>query len=271
MAAHTRYVLALLAVWSALVCLAYAGQDFRGQIQPNAELGHVMNLGPNTKVLLRAIPAQKPAEAGIPSSDQLPAADDHQTDLAAFGHRRDRSTLVAVDGSFIFRNVEEGAYTLQIVSRTHIFEKYRVDIVDRELAKAPQIRIFTPGTSLVSILSSNLVFHPLILHAVKRVDYYTEAAPLTLGSLIGMGGPMMILGLVAMGMVFILPKLTASLDPEAQKELADSQARMQKRLAAVQSGDVSSLLYKDDHVQKSQAREAAANNARAQRNTGPSK
>lgn len=127
------------------------------------------------------------------------------------------------------------------------------------------------GTSLVSIRSSNLVFHPLILHAVKRIDYYTEAAPLTLGSLIGMGGPMMILGLVGMGMVFLMPKLTASLDPEAQKELADSQKRMQKRLAAVQSGDVSSLLYSDDKVQQGQERERAANQARAQRNVGPSK
>lgn len=127
------------------------------------------------------------------------------------------------------------------------------------------------GTSLVSILSSNLVFHPLILHALKRVDYYTEAAPLTLGSLIGMGGPMMILAFVAMAMVFVLPKITATLDPEAQKELADSQARMQKRLAAVQSGDVSSLLYKDDYVKKGQDREKAANQVRAQRNAGPSK
>lgn len=82
---------------------------------------------------------------------------------------------------------------------------------------------------------------------------------------------MMILGLVAMGLVFIMPKITASLDPESQKELADSQARMQKRLAAVQSGDVSSLLYKDDHVKKGQEREKAANQARAQRNVGPSK
>lgn len=64
---------------------------------------------------------------------------------------------------------------------------------------------------------------------------------------------MMILGLVAMGMVFVLPKLTASLDPEAQKELAESQARMHKRFAAVQSGDVSKLMG-DDKAGSSQRR-----------------
>ena len=82
---------------------------------------------------------------------------------------------------------------------------------------------------------------------------------------------MMILAVVGMGMVFLLPKLTATLDPEAQKELAESQARMQKRFAAVQSGDVSSLLYNDDQVKKGQEREKAANQARAKRNIGPSK
>lgn len=64
-----------------------------------------------------------------------------------------------------------------------------------------------------------------------------------------MGGPMMILAVVGMGMVFLLPKLTASLDPEAQQELADSQRRMQKRLAAVQSGDVSSLIKGQEREQ----------------------
>lgn len=121
----------------------------------------------------------------------------------------------------------------------------------------PSLHSHHSGTSLVSILSSNPVFHPLILHAVKRIDYYTEAAPLTIGSLIGMGGPMMILGLVGMGMVFLMPKLTATLDPEAQKELAESQARIQKRFAAVQSGDVSSLLSNSDQPKKGQGREKA--------------
>ncbi|SPO28268.1 uncharacterized protein UTRI_04663_B [Ustilago trichophora] len=274
-----RIKLVILVALATLVSSACAGHDFRGQIQPNAELGHLLNLGPNTRVLLQAIP-QQPApittdaissQESQPSIDTLTTGLNHSIDLAAFGQQRDRSTLVAVDGSFIFRDLDQGAYTLEIVSRTHTFDKYRIDILDPQLGKPPQIRVFTPGTSLVSILSSNLVFHPLILHALKRIDYYTEAAPLTLGSLIGMGGPMMILAFVAMGMVFVLPKITATLDPEAQKELADSQARMQKRLAAVQSGDVSSLLYKDDYVKKGQDREKAANQVRAQRNAGPSK
>ncbi|KAJ1022851.1 hypothetical protein NDA13_004901 [Ustilago tritici] len=243
MIAHRPLTFALVALVS-LVSTAFAGQDFRGQIQPNAALIHLLNLGPNTRVLLHAIPPQQTATAGEQSGFvTAPATSSNNfLDLAAFGLQHDRSTLVAVDGSFIFRNLDQGAYTLEIVSRTHAFEKYRIDILDPSLGKAPQIRVFTPGTSLTSILSNNLVFHPLILYATKQIDYYTEAAPLTISSLIGMGGPMMILAVVSMGMVFLLPKLTASLDPEAQQELADSQRRMQKRLAAVQSGDVSSLM-----------------------------
>ncbi|SNX85363.1 uncharacterized protein MEPE_04072 [Melanopsichium pennsylvanicum] len=269
----------ILVALATLISTVWAGQDFRGQIQSNAELGHLVNLGPNTRVLVNAIPPQPATvipgaaqnQAPITAIDDFGAVSNHSIDLAAFGQQHDRSTLVAVDGSFIFRDLEQGAYTLQVVSRTHTFEKYRIDILDPQLGKAPQIRIFTPGTSLLSILSNNLVFHPLILHAVKQIDYYTEAAPLTISSLIGMGGPMLILGLVAMGMVFIMPKLTASLDSESQKELADSQARMQKRLTAVQSGDVASLFYSEDHIKKGQEKEKAANKARAQRNTGSSK
>lgn len=82
---------------------------------------------------------------------------------------------------------------------------------------------------------------------------------------------MMILAVVGMGMVFLLPKLTATLDPEAQQELADTQRRMQKRFAAVQSGDVSSLIYNEDALKKGQEREQVANEGRAKRNTGPSK
>ncbi|GAC99137.1 hypothetical protein PHSY_006736 [Pseudozyma hubeiensis SY62] len=247
----------LLVALTTLLSTALAGQDFRGQIQPNAELGHLLNLGPNTRVLLHAIPPESP---NVAADDAGSASTDNKesSDLATFGQRRDRSTLVAVDGSFIFRDLAQGAYTLEIVSRTHSFEQYRIDILDPALGKAPQIRIFTPGTSLVSILSANPIFHPLILHSTKRIDYFTEAAPLTIGSLIGMGGPMMILGLVGMGMVFLMPKLTATLDPDAQKELAESQKRIQKRFAAVQSGDVSSLLSNDDQAKKNQERGKAA-------------
>lgn len=95
--------------------------------------------------------------------------------------------------------------------------------------------------------------HPLILRAVARKDFYTEAAPLTLSSLIGMGGPMMILGVLAMGLVFALPKITAALDPDAQRELAESRAKMQKRMAAFHSGDMASLLQKDEPSGKTQA------------------
>ena len=75
----------------------------------------------------------------------------------------------------------------------------------------------------------------------------------------------MFLGLGAMAMVFLMPKLTASLDPESQKELADSQARMQKRFAAVQSGDMASLLSGNDDAKRGQEREKGGNAARASR------
>ncbi|EST06926.1 protein of unknown function DUF2012 [Kalmanozyma brasiliensis GHG001] len=260
-----RIAAVVLVALVALTSTAIADQDFRGQIQPNEELAQLMNLGPNTRVLLHAIPPESAATTTDSRdkvvADSIATETKQSLDLSAFGQHRDRSTLVAIDGSFIFRDLQQGAYTLELVSRTHSFQKYRIDILDPALGKAPQIRIFTPGTSLVSIRSSNLIFHPLILHAVKRVDYYTEAAPLTISSLLGMGGPMMLLPLAAMGMIFILPKLTASLDPEAQKELAESQKRMQKRMAAVQSGDMSGLLSGDEK----KGQDKNSNSARAQR------
>lgn len=117
-----------------LICLVSAAQDFRGQIQPNAELAHLINLGPNTKVVLQAVPAP-------PSSS---AVDAHQN-LAQLGQTRDRVTWVGGDGSFIFKDVAEGVYTLEILSRTHTFNTYRVDIgSSSDKASAPQIRLFVP-------------------------------------------------------------------------------------------------------------------------------
>lgn len=134
-------MVALLRPWSQIVtllavltCVSRAAQDFRGQIQPNAELPQLINLGPNTKVVLHAVPAPPSASAGSV-----------QQSLSQLGQTRDRTTWVAVDGSFIIKDVEEGAYTLEILSRTHTFNTYRVDIgPSSDKASAPQIRLFTP-------------------------------------------------------------------------------------------------------------------------------
>lgn len=152
MTAQRRLGAVILMALAALISSAWAGQDFRGQIQPNAELGHVLNLGPNTRVLLQAIPPQpsviSPETAATEEEkstiDVTAPSSNRSLDLAVFGQQLDRSTLVAVDGSFIFRDLDQGAYTLQIISRTHTFEKFRIDILDPQLGKAPQIRIFTP-------------------------------------------------------------------------------------------------------------------------------
>lgn len=145
---YQRMVSVLLLALTTLLLTVCAGQDFRGQIQPNAELGHLLNLGPNTRVLLQAIPPETFVDSfegnGESSVDAAAVNTSGLHKLAAFGQQRDRSTLVAVDGSFIFRDLEPGAYTLELVSRTHTFEQYRIDILDPALGKAPQIRIFTP-------------------------------------------------------------------------------------------------------------------------------
>ena len=237
----------LLAALVALV--SGATQDFRGQIQPNTHLTDLYFIGANAKAHLRAIPN----EAGtVPGPD--------------------RSVWIARDGSFIIKDVQSGAYTLEIVSRTNDFNKYRVDIPDNEEGKpklGPQIRIHTPGTSLSSTLKSNLLFHPLILHSTQRLDFFIEPAPFNISSMLGMGSPMLLLGVAALFLVFIMPKISASLDPETQREMAENQQRMQRRMAAVQSGDIQSLLFNDDYVKQGQEREKQATAARVRANVGP--
>lgn len=124
-----RGLLVLLAL-ALLVGCTSAAQDFRGQIQSNAELAQIINLGPNTKVVLQAVP---PASSSAPQR------------LSQLGQNRDRTTWLAADGSFIFKDVDEGAYTLEILSRTHFFNTYRVDIgASTDKPSTPQIRLFTP-------------------------------------------------------------------------------------------------------------------------------
>ncbi|EPQ30971.1 uncharacterized protein PFL1_01160 [Pseudozyma flocculosa PF-1] len=272
-----------------------AAQDVRGQIQPNNELPDLSFLGANTRVFLRHIPlpdvpapapaAATPAapavEGGAPATEA--AAAPSQAEQIAKKARVyvkqgetpvDRTTLVKSDGSFIFHSVATGSYTLEVVSRTNDFAKFRVDVPDESTRLSPRIRVFTPGTSLSSLLllpSSSLLLHPLILHSTRRFDFFTTPQPFNLSSMLGIGTPMLLLAGVGIALVLFLPKLSAMLDPDTQREVAESQKAMERRMKAVQTGDLNSLLYKDDEYDRRTQAEAQKHQQRARVVDGPKK
>ncbi|KAN0065950.1 hypothetical protein ACQY0O_001084 [Thecaphora frezii] len=221
-----------------------------------------------------AAPAQPPRRPTSAASQAQQIADKARTYVKEGEEPVDRMTWVKGDGSFIFHSVATGSYTLEIVGRTNEFPKYRVDVPDESTRLSPRIRVITPGTSLSSLLllpSSSLLLHPLIVRSTRRLDFFTSTPPFSISSMLGVGTPMLLLGALALALVFITPKLSAMLDPETQKEMAQNSADMQRRVEALQRGDINSLIHKKEAYESGTQQEAQRHQERAQANEGVKK
>ncbi|PWN46956.1 hypothetical protein IE53DRAFT_371866 [Violaceomyces palustris] len=253
---------------SSLVLPIYAF-DLKAQIQPNDHLKDLIFLGSTTRALLRTIPTDPSDPTNSNSPFQTPQ-DLGLEDLDG-SEAHDRSAYVARDGSFLVKDLKRGSYTLEIISKTNTFPKYRVDVLDDAKdspnGKAVQIRMHTPGTSLQSTLTLPKQMHPLIIYSNSRNEFFQEKQGFNVSALLS--NPMMLLAGASMVLVFVLPKITASLDPETQAELKASQETMSRRMNAIQSGDVQSLIWNQEYAKKGEEREKLANQDRARRNLGP--
>ncbi|KAK0550133.1 hypothetical protein OC846_003062 [Tilletia horrida] len=165
-------------------------------------------------------------------------------------------TLAKRDGSAVFSNVPAGAWLLEFQLPYLIFNQYRVDIPDADAISPPPVigegitwkgqpavRVHLRGQSLASTLLAPVLPYPLVVAPIAKQEFYTEPEKFNIKALLA--NPMILMGGVGMLLIFVVPKLQAQLDPEAQAEMRASQAAMQKKMAAFQSGDIGALFRED--------------------------
>ncbi|EKM60981.1 uncharacterized protein PHACADRAFT_180137 [Phanerochaete carnosa HHB-10118-sp] len=148
-----------------------------------------------------------------------------------------RHGSITQDGTFTIPEVPPGIYILSIISHDHVFDKLRVDVLETDTL--PEVHPYVPGTPLSSSTTVTLPY-PIRLSAAQRLNYYAERQGF---NLLGMlNNPMMMMMLVGGGLVFAMPYIMKSLDPEALQTLEKRQAKMSTIQSSLHSGDLKSGL-----------------------------
>ncbi|KAK0558708.1 hypothetical protein OC844_004947 [Tilletia horrida] len=248
---------------SALVSFASIGAaavDFRVQLVPNQYLADVAFLTSYSPAFLRRIP-----DATLDAQNATVPKVMH--------------TLARRDGSIHFTNVAPGPWLLEIQAPYLVFNQYRVDIpepsaVTPPAASAegaqgltwkgqPAVRVHLRGQSLASTLLAPVLPYPLIAAPISKQMFYTEPEKFNIKALLA--NPMILMGAVGMLLIFVVPKLQSQMDPEAQAEMRASQAAMQKKMAAFQSGDLGALFREDPPPRASGSQAGGGSNAAVRR------
>lgn len=114
------------------------------------------------------------------------------------------SSHVTQQGLFAFADVPAGDYLLQAASRTHAFPPLRV-VVDNDA----NVNVYMSNPSHPWDAPASRQAYPIRLRAASTVSYYTP--PEAFNPLAMLRNPMILMALVSFGMLFLLPKLTASI------------------------------------------------------------
>jgi len=154
------------------------------------------------------------------------------------------SAYVLKDGSFKIQGVDPGDYLMTIYSRKFLFPFYYVHVPSSDPSSV-QIVLHNPSFEPPTLpLHSSLVLpNPLPFKAVASAKYTEEPKKFNLVGML-MGNPMMLLMVGGGALVFMLPKIMSTLDPDALKEMQANQADMQRNMASMQNMDFTSGLSK---------------------------
>ncbi|CAN0012974.1 unnamed protein product [Chrysoparadoxa australica] len=129
------------------------------------------------------------------------------------------STFSGVDGSWTFPNVPAGVYLLDVLSETWAFSQLRIKVPTGEditLGGGEEFGVLEykfPGAQKLEAP------YPIVMTAHARWAYFD--AERSMGPQTLLGNPMLLISLVAMGLVFLMPRLMDSLE---QEETAEEEA-----------------------------------------------
>ncbi|XP_042470277.1 ER membrane protein complex subunit 7 homolog [Zingiber officinale] len=113
-------------------------------------------------------------------------------------------TFTRADGYFSFHNVPAGTHLIEVAALGYFFSPVRVDISARN-----------PGNIHAALTENRRVLHELILEPLREEHYYEIREPFSIWSVVK--SPMgLMLGFTLL-VIFVMPKLMDSIDPEEMK------------------------------------------------------
>ncbi|KAK9358268.1 hypothetical protein V1504DRAFT_300692 [Lipomyces starkeyi] len=143
---------------------------------------------------------------------------------------------IRADGmSFVFLNVTAGSYALSVNSVEHVFPTLRVDVAESD------VEVFLTHRGNEWDFKGPRQPYPIELKPFSPVVYYQYREGFNILKLFK--NPMLIVSLLTLGMVFVLPRIMDSLDPEQLKEIQQQQAKsVPSAIANPMNFDVASYL-----------------------------
>jgi len=125
------------------------------------------------------------------------------------------------DGSFSIKKVPSGVYIFEIASNEYAFDRYWIDVnADAKVVRASK---WTPGTQYEAS-SKFAAQYPLVLIPLGKYGYFTPREKFNWLSMIQ--NPMVLMPLLALGAMYVMPKMMEGLDPEELKEVQERQQRL---------------------------------------------
>ncbi|KAL7276049.1 hypothetical protein RUND412_000993 [Rhizina undulata] len=155
-----------------------------------------------------------PAPPLLPNPSALPPS----TAVTLTTGGTSKTTLIQRDNKFVFRNVSEGSYLLDVVCPTYHFLPLRVD-VDRD----GEVKVFMTFRGNEWSNLGEKKPYPIELRPVKEADYYIVREGFNPTKLLG--SPMILVALFSLVSIVFLPKIIDKLDPELKAEFEDQQRK----------------------------------------------
>eukprot|EP00924_Labyrinthula_sp_SR-Ha-C_P001051 snap_masked-scaffold_7-processed-gene-11.35-mRNA-1 protein AED:1.00 eAED:1.00 QI:0/-1/0/0/-1/1/1/0/202 len=125
-------------------------------------------------------------------------------------------TYSKMDNSFSFTNVEDGTYLLEIDHQWFKFANLKIEIED---GSVEALNVDSKKKNFQGRHSS------LLIEPVGLIQYFQKRQKMSFFFILK--NPMVLLSLVSFGLMFLMPKLTAGMDPEELKKLQEEQRKNQ--------------------------------------------
>ena len=162
------------------------------------------------------------------------------------------SATVRQDATFAFREVPPGRYVLEVASVSHFFSQIKLDVGAKFPGEIVALEYRWPGarqkrfpydkaTGLALVAQQAGPKHG---NMVLTKQYFDQRQQMSIMSIFRQ--PMMLMMMFTMGMVFLLPKMMAGIDPEELKKMQAEQGDPSEMMASLMGGGKKSNDSDDD-------------------------